>query len=84
MKIAILDTSADIGAYVADMIENRITSGRMKVLGVATGSSPLPSTGNWPSAARTACQVCPLSHSMNTWALALTTQRATTQSLTAK
>jgi glucosamine-6-phosphate deaminase len=42
MKIAILETSADIGAYVADMIENRITSGRMKVLGVATGSSPLP------------------------------------------
>jgi glucosamine-6-phosphate deaminase len=42
MKIAILETSADIGAYVADMIEDRLASGRLKVLGVATGSSPLP------------------------------------------
>ncbi|BBE24558.1 glucosamine-6-phosphate deaminase (plasmid) [Arthrobacter sp. MN05-02] len=42
MKIAILETSADIGAYVADMIEHRFASGRLKVLGVATGSSPLP------------------------------------------
>ena len=42
MKIAILKTSAAIGAYAADIIENRISCGRMKVLGVATGSSPLP------------------------------------------
>jgi glucosamine-6-phosphate deaminase len=42
MKITILETSADIGAYVADLIENRMSSGRLKVLGVATGSSPLP------------------------------------------
>ncbi|WP_457962458.1 glucosamine-6-phosphate deaminase [Arthrobacter sp. D1-29] len=42
MKIAIVKTTADIGAYAADIIENRISSGRLKVLGVATGSSPLP------------------------------------------
>ncbi|WP_461163187.1 glucosamine-6-phosphate deaminase [Arthrobacter sp. R4-81] len=42
MKIAILKTSADIGAYAADIIEHRLRNGRMKVLGVATGSSPLP------------------------------------------
>ncbi|MEE2523148.1 glucosamine-6-phosphate deaminase [Pseudarthrobacter sp. J75] len=42
MKIAIFETSEEIGAYAADIIERRLGSGRLKVLGVATGSSPLP------------------------------------------
>ncbi|MEE2569149.1 glucosamine-6-phosphate deaminase [Pseudarthrobacter sp. J64] len=42
MKIAIFETSEEIGAYAADIIERRLASGRLKVLGVATGSSPLP------------------------------------------
>lgn len=42
MRIAILKTSAEVGAYAADIIERRLSSGRLKVLGVATGSSPLP------------------------------------------
>lgn len=42
MQVIILKTSEAIGDYAADVILHGTTAGTLKVLGVATGSSPLP------------------------------------------
>lgn len=42
MQIVILENSAQIGDYAANRILREIETGAIRVLGVATGSSPLP------------------------------------------
>ncbi|WP_223627079.1 glucosamine-6-phosphate deaminase [Microbacterium sp. EST19A] len=42
MQIVILATTDDIETFTGDYILNRIEAGHLRVLGVATGSSPLP------------------------------------------
>jgi len=42
MQVVILDSAEEIGDHAADVILSGVTSGTVSVLGVATGSSPLP------------------------------------------
>jgi glucosamine-6-phosphate deaminase len=42
MQVVILDNAEEIGGYAAEVILRGIDAGEIKVLGVATGSSPLP------------------------------------------
>ena len=42
MQIVILDSTDAIAAYTSELVLARAETGRLKVLGVATGSSPLP------------------------------------------
>lgn len=42
MQVIVLDDPAAVGAYAADLIARRAEAGSLRVLGVATGSSPLP------------------------------------------
>jgi glucosamine-6-phosphate deaminase len=42
MQVIILDSADEIGNYAADMILRGVERGEIDVLGVATGSSPLP------------------------------------------
>lgn len=42
MEVVILDSPADVGTHVANTIETLLTSSDAPVLGLATGSSPLP------------------------------------------
>ncbi len=42
MQVVILDNADEIGDYAADVILRGVDRGDIKVLGVATGSSPLP------------------------------------------
>jgi glucosamine-6-phosphate deaminase len=42
MQVVILSSAEEIGEYAADVILSGVTSGSISVLGVATGSSPLP------------------------------------------
>jgi len=42
MQVVILRSAEEIGEYAADVILKGVTSGAISVLGVATGSSPLP------------------------------------------
>lgn len=42
MRIKILPTAERVGAFAARQIHDGVTSGRIRVLGVATGSSPEP------------------------------------------
>ena len=41
MHLVILENSAQIGEYASDLILRRLTAGKLRNLGVATGSSPL-------------------------------------------
>lgn len=42
MQVVVLDTPDDVGAHAADIIRRGYRTGSLRVLGVATGSSPLP------------------------------------------
>jgi glucosamine-6-phosphate deaminase len=42
MQVVILSSAEEIGRHAADIILSGVTSGSISVLGVATGSSPLP------------------------------------------
>ena len=50
MEVVILPGSKQIGALAADAIEALVRRKPKAVLGLATGSSPCPSTTNWPAA----------------------------------
>ncbi|MBG6107388.1 glucosamine-6-phosphate deaminase [Frigoribacterium sp. CG_9.8] len=42
MQVIIFDNADDVGEYAADMISRGVELGEIKVLGIATGSSPQP------------------------------------------
>ena len=42
MRVIICEEPSELGALGADLVLERVTSGSLQVLGVATGSSPLP------------------------------------------
>lgn len=42
MQVVILEDAKQVGKYAADLILNKLDEGTLKVLGVATGSSPQP------------------------------------------
>jgi glucosamine-6-phosphate deaminase len=42
MRVHILDSTAETGAFAAGLVLDRLREGALRVLGLATGSSPLP------------------------------------------